>query len=76
MKVKLSTVLVGLFVVSSCGGGSTTSSTEASGSPAQSQPVQTSPESATSETLPALLDASTDIDAIDMPVVLWFWSPG
>lgn len=64
----------GLLILPACGGTSSTESNEVDAA------VTEAPASARSaqapETLPALVDPSTDIDAIDKPVVLWFWSPG
>lgn len=68
-------VVASVLSLTACGGGSSTSSTEV----AQTLPAgesATLPSSAPVETLPALLDPSTDIDGIESPVVLWFWSPG
>ncbi len=68
----------GLVVLSSCAGSSTTASPETVGTLPMSTEAQMpiSTQGETAETLPALVSASTDIDAIDGPVVLWFWSPG
>jgi len=68
-------IAVGVVTLASCGGPSTTASTEV----AQSLPAGGAVSNSSSvpvDTLPALLDPSTDIEAIDGPVVLWFWSPG
>ena len=79
MKVAAWILAVGLVPLASCAGGSA-SNPEDSSPEAVSQTLPT-PESdlgqsSTVETLPKLIDPSTDIDAIDRPVVLWFWSPG
>ncbi|MEN9800914.1 MAG: hypothetical protein RLZ37_39 [Actinomycetota bacterium] len=68
-------IAVGAITLASCGGSSTTASTEVAQSLPAGGAAPDSP-SAPVETLPALLDPSTDIEAIDSPVVLWFWSPG
>ncbi|MFM8857168.1 MAG: hypothetical protein ACKOI2_08205 [Actinomycetota bacterium] len=75
MKIAGVLVALGAFALTSCGGASTTASTEAAQAvPAGDAVVDLS--SAPNDTMPALLDPSTDIDAIESPVVLWFWSPG
>lgn len=75
MRLVRSLAITGLLTVSACGGSSSTAS-EPTVSSSPALPAETLPDNRTPETLPALVDASTDIDAIDMPVVLWFWSPG
>ncbi len=75
MRFVRSLAITGLLALSACGGGSSTAS-ERTVSSSQALSAETLPDIQTPETLPALVDASTDIDAIDMPVVLWFWSPG
>lgn len=74
MRALRSFALVGLLVASACG----TSTPAATETVPSTEPAadQTLPEPEPANTLPGLVSAETDIDAIDMPVVLWFWSPG
>lgn len=66
---------IGALSISACGGrASTTATTGTETLP--SVEAESDATSAPAETLPALVDASTDIEAIERPVVLWFWSPG
>lgn len=76
MKITPFLAIAGLVMVSSCSGSSTTASPDSSFASTSPVTEQTLANPQTTETVPALLDPSTDIDAIDMPVVLWFWSPG
>lgn len=70
---------VGLLPLVACGDDAISSLAEAPGDPVQqtlSSPDSGSGSPSSAETLPKLIDPSTDIEAIDRPVVLWFWSPG
>jgi hypothetical protein len=75
--VRIASLLIaaGAVTVVSCGAVSTTASTEVAETLPAGEAVA-DVASAPVETLPALLDPSTDIEAIESPVVLWFWSPG
>lgn len=75
MKIATLLISVGVVTLTACGGASTTASTEVSRTLPSGEAVS-DPSSPSVETLPALLDPSTDIEAIESPVVLWFWSPG
>lgn len=68
-------VAVGAVTLNACGGASTTASTEVA-QPLPAGEAISDTSSTPDETLPGLLDPSTDIEAIESPVVLWFWSPG
>ena len=75
MKLAGFLVAVGAVALNACGGNSTTASTEVA-LPLPAGEASSDPSSAPVETPPGLLDPSTDIEAIESPVVLWFWSPG
>lgn len=75
MRIASLLISMGVVTLTACGGASTTASTEMSRTQPAGEAVS-DPSSASVETLPALLDPSTDIEAIESPVVLWFWSPG
>lgn len=77
---------VGLWALVSCGGESA-SSEASSGASASSAAVPVTDGAASPPTdaigteppstpMELLIDASYDIEAIDGPVVLWFWAPG
>ena len=70
------TWVASLLLLGACAGDSSTASTEVVGTPGPSSSAEDGASPSTADTLPALLDPSIDLDAIDRPIVLWFWSPG
>jgi ABC-type glycerol-3-phosphate transport system substrate-binding protein len=72
MTRRLLSTVAGLILMSACSGSAVSSAPEATSSSSETSTLAP----ATSDTLPKLIDASTDLDAIDMPIVLWFWAPG
>lgn len=76
MRVATVSWVAGLLLLGACAGDSSTASTEVVGTPDPTSSAVDGASPSTSDTLPALLDPSIDLDAIDRPIVLWFWSPG
>ncbi len=83
-KVFASVTVAGMLTLVACGGGSSSDSAEglattvvaSAPTPADTSSPDSSSAGTTPAPAPTLLDPSTDLDAIDSPIVLWFWSPG